>query len=157
MDEQLLDNIEIKNDYDAVRVRQAVRRRALEMGFSMITQTKISTVASELSRNILNYAETGAVSLHRVTDASRTGLKMIFQDNGPGIKDLAQALKDGYSSTMSLGMGLAISRKFSNSFDIASEKDNGTTVTIINWVKTNATRRPPRFSNKTSLSGRAGH
>ncbi len=153
MQEQILEEIPIKNDYDAVRVRQAVRRRALEMGFSMIAQTKISTVASELARNILNYAEEGSIRISKVTDANRQGLKLVFQDNGPGIRDVAQAMRNGYSSTMSLGMGLAISKKFSNVFDIQTTEGKGTTVTVTNWVKSHENRRPPRIFNPAKFSG----
>lgn len=157
MEEHELDFIEIKNDYDAIRIRQAVRRRALELGFSMIIQTKISTVASELSRNILNYVGTGEVRVRRVTDVSRSGLKIVFQYNGPGTKNIAQVLQEGYSNIMSLGMGLTINRKFSNAFDIESKGGKETKVTITNWVKSNEVKRPPQFSNKRVISGGAGH
>ena len=152
MEKQVKETISIKNDYDAVRVRQAIRRQALSMGFSMIAQTKIATVASELARNILNYAEDGQVQIMLINDSVRKGLQLIFHDNGPGIKDVAKALLDGYSSTVSLGMGLAISRKFSNAFDIQSEEGKGTTVTITNWVKSNEVKRPPRFFGKKKIS-----
>lgn len=148
-----MDTIKIINDYDAVRVRQAVRRFALQLGFSMIAQTKIATVASELARNILNYAESGEIRINRISDAGRKGLKLIFQDKGPGIKDVAQALKDGYSSTTSLGMGLSISRKFSDAFDIESEEGKGTSVVITNWVKSKDVRKPPRFFSSKTVPG----
>ena len=156
MEEKTIETFDVKNDYDVVRVRQAVRKQALEMRFSMITQTKIATVASELARNMLTYAKEGSVGLYRVIDGARKGLKMVFRDEGPGIKDVAQAMRDGYSSSASLGMGLALSRKFSNVFDIQSEEGKGTTVTVINWVKSNEVRRPAKVFGKPKLPGGTG-
>ncbi len=154
MKEVLLDEVRIKNDLDAVKVRQVVRRYALELGFSMITQTKIATVASELARNIINYAKEGKLTLYRLIDVNRNGLKLVFEDNGPGIPDLEKALKEGYSSTMSLGMGLSISKKFSNYFKVESEEGKGTKVTVVNWVKSNERGGSHKIRGPAGLSRR---
>lgn len=118
---------------DVVKVRQEVRDRARALGFSLIDQTKIVTAASELARNILDYGGGGIVKLEAVESGSRRGLKLIFRDEGPGIADIEQALKDGYTTGSGLGLGLGGAKRLSNEFEIASKPGEGTTVMIVRW------------------------
>jgi len=118
---------------DVVKVRQEVRDRARALGFSLIDQTKIVTAASELARNILDYGGGGIVKLEAVESGSRRGLKLIFRDEGPGIADIEQALKDGFTTGSGLGLGLGGAKRLSNEFEIASKPGEGTTVMIVRW------------------------
>lgn len=118
---------------DVVKVRQEVRDRARALGFSLIDQTKVVTAASELARNILDYGGGGIVKLEAVKSGGRRGLKLIFRDEGPGIADIEQALKDGYTTGSGLGLGLGGAKRLSNEFEIASKPGEGTTVTIVRW------------------------
>jgi serine/threonine-protein kinase RsbT len=103
--------VPIQAEDDVVRVRQAVRARALALGFSLVGQTKLITAASELARNTLVYGGGGEAALQEVRDGGRTGLRIVFRDEGPGIEDLDLSLRDGYSSGTGLGLGLSGSRR----------------------------------------------
>jgi serine/threonine-protein kinase RsbT len=107
-----------------VIVRQAVRKRAAELGFSLVDQTKIVTAASELARNAI---------IHGGTAGPRHGLRLTFEDDGVGIADLELAMKDGYSSSGGLGLGLSGARRLSNEFDLQSTPGKGTRVVIARW------------------------
>lgn len=118
---------------DVVRVRQAVRRMTQGLGFSIVDQTKMVTAASELARNTLIYGGGGAVDAEIVTrDASR-GLKLVFRDEGPGIPDIATAMKDGWTSGSGMGLGLPGAKRLVNEFAIDTAVGKGTRVTIIRW------------------------
>ena len=123
----------VRGTEDIVLVRQAVRARAVELGFSLVDQTKIVTAASELARNTVTYGGGGTVTIDAVTLGGRRGLRLSFLDEGPGIKDLEQAMKDGFTTGTGLGLGLSGAKRLSNEFDIVSTVGHGTRVTITRW------------------------
>lgn len=123
----------IQSSADVVLVRQAVRQFALELGFSLIDQTKIVTAASELARNTLDYGGGGTVQLEALEEGIRRGLRLTFEDSGPGIPDIDLALKDGFTTGSGLGMGLSGSKRLVNEFNIVSRVGEGTKVTITKW------------------------
>jgi serine/threonine-protein kinase RsbT len=123
----------IANSNDVVLVRQAVRQRAVELGFSIVDQTKIVTAASELARNTLDYGGGGQCLVEIVDSGVRRGLRMTFDDQGPGIPNIELALTDGYTTGKGLGMGLSGSRRLMNEFQIVSEPGKGTRVTVTKW------------------------
>ena len=116
-----------------VLVRQAVRQRAVELGFSLVDQTKVVTAASELARNTIQHGGGGSVSVEIVSDGNRRGIRLGFQDHGPGITDIELAMKDGYSSAGGLGLGLSGAKRLSNEFAISSIPGGGTRVVITRW------------------------
>lgn len=118
---------------DVVLVRQAVRKCAVELGFSLVEQTKITTAASELARNTLEHGGGGTVRLETLLEGNRRGLRLTFADRGPGIADIEMALKDGYTTRGGMGMGLGGSKRLVSEFQIVSEVGKGTIVTIIKW------------------------
>ena len=122
-----------RTENDIVLVRQAVRKWAGEMAFSLVDQTKIVTAASELARNMLNYGGGGTVQLEVVQNDRRSGLRLVFEDRGPGIADIEQAMKDGYSSGQGMGLGLGGAKRLSHEFDILSKVGEGTRVSILRW------------------------
>jgi serine/threonine-protein kinase RsbT len=116
-----------------VIVRQAVRLRAVELGFSLVDQTKIVTAASELARNAMTHGGGGRATIEAVTDGLRRGIRLTFEDDGPGIADLEQAMRDGFSTGGGLGLGLSGAKRLSNEFSIASSPGQGTRVVITRW------------------------
>ena len=118
---------------DVVLVRQAVRANAVQAGFSLVDQTKLVTAASELARNALEHGGGGSMRLELINDGVRRAVRLTFQDSGPGISDIQQALKDGFSTGGGLGLGLSGAKRLSNEFDIASAPGQGTRVTIARW------------------------
>lgn len=123
----------IQSSQDVVAVRQLAREWAVSMGFSLVDQTKIVTAASELARNTVLYGGGGRVRLEALNDKERRGLRLTFEDEGPGIEDVEQAMKDGFSSGSGLGLGLGGARRLSNEFEISSRVGEGTRVTITRW------------------------
>ena len=123
----------IRSDTDVVLVRQQVRAWAVELGFGLVDQTKIVTAASELARNVLVHGAGGTVKLEALNDGARKGLRLIFEDHGPGITDLELAMKDGYSTGTGLGLGLSGSKRLRNEFELRSAPGEGTRVTIARW------------------------
>src|SRR5262249_27419298 len=123
----------LRDTEDVVRVRKAVREWAISSGFSLVDQTKIVTAASELARNAVLYAGGGTVRLEALNDGARRGLRLVFEDRGPGIADVAQALKDGFTTGAGLGLGLGGARRLVNEFEIDSRPGEGTRVTITRW------------------------
>jgi len=124
---------QIRTADDVVRVRQEVRARAQALGFGLVDQTKIVTAASELARNTLDYGGGGTVRFLVVQNGARSGLRLEFEDQGPGIADIEQALRDGFTSGRGLGLGLGGARRLSNEFSIVSQPGQGTRVTITRW------------------------
>jgi serine/threonine-protein kinase RsbT len=118
---------------DVVRVRQIVRGWSVELGFSLIDQTKVVTAASELARNTVIHGAGGTARLEALQDGGRRGLRVVFEDKGPGIPDVDRALQDGYTSGNGLGLGLGGARRLSNEFIIDSRVGEGTRVTIVRW------------------------
>jgi serine/threonine-protein kinase RsbT len=123
----------IRTREDIVRVRQATRENAVAQGFSLVDQTKLVTAASELARNTLEYGGGGEVEIARLSEPPRRGVRLIFTDKGPGIADIEQALKDGFTSGGGLGLGLSGARRLSSEFSIESKVGEGTQVTIARW------------------------
>ena len=116
-----------------MRVRQATREHAIAQGFSLVDQTKLVTAASELARNTLDYGNGGEVEIARVNNGTRKGLRLTFNDEGPGIDDIEKALTDGYSTGGGLGLGLSGARRLSNEFSIDSAPGKGTRIMIGRW------------------------
>lgn len=123
----------VTTENDIVYVRQNVRKWAVEMKFSLVDQTKVVTAASELARNLLKYGGGGEVRLEQLQEGSRMGLRLKFVDQGPGIPDIEQALRDGFTSGNGMGLGLGGARRLVTDFDIQSVVGEGTTVTTIKW------------------------
>jgi len=123
----------ISSTEDVVRVRQAARQWSVAQGLSLVDQTKIVTAASELARNTLDYGGGGTVRLEALNSESRRGLRLTFEDKGPGIPDVELALKDGYTTGGGLGLGLSGAKRLSNEFEISSRVGEGTRVMITRW------------------------
>ncbi|HMB36408.1 MAG TPA: anti-sigma regulatory factor [Methylomirabilota bacterium] len=128
------DTLSLRSSEDIVLVRQAVRTTAVDLRLSLVDQTKIVTAASELARNTLDYGGGGTVRIQALQDGSRRGLRLTFEDKGPGIPDVERALKDGYSTGSGLGLGLGGARRLSSEFAIESRPGEGTKVTIARWT-----------------------
>lgn len=127
------DSFPIRTSSDVVRIRQEVRARAVEAGLGLVDQTKIVTAASELARNTLTYGGGGTARIQVVRDGPRRGVRLVFEDQGPGIADIELALKDGYTTGGGLGLGLGGAKRLSNEFEIRSAAGEGTRVTIARW------------------------
>lgn len=127
------DTIPVRTSEDVVRVRQAVRARAVAVGFSLVDQTKIVTAASEIARNTVDYGGGGTVRLEVLRNGVRKGVRLTFTDQGPGIPDVARALTDGYTTGNGLGLGLSGAKRLCNEFDIRSQPGQGTVVTLARW------------------------
>ncbi|HEX4782101.1 MAG TPA: anti-sigma regulatory factor [Usitatibacter sp.] len=127
------EEIALRASEDVVRLRQAVRDRAVTLGLSLVEQTKIITAASELGRNTLQYGGGGKVVMTTVLNGTRKGVRLDFIDQGPGIADIARALTDGYTSGGGLGLGLGGAKRLSDEFDIESSPGMGTRVSIVRW------------------------
>ena len=127
------ESLPIRTDMDVVQVRQIVRAWAGELAFSLVDQTKLITAASELARNTLQHGGGGNLRLESLNDGAKRGLRLVFEDKGPGIPDISLAMRDGYTTGGGLGMGLPGTRRLVNEFNIASRPGEGTTVTIVKW------------------------
>jgi len=130
---QKRDVLPLKNSNDIVMARQKVRQWAIELQFSLVDQTKLVTAASELARNALDYGKGGEMTIETISSGSRTGLRLIFEDHGPGIPDLEMALKDGFTTGSGMGLGLGGSKRLVNEFNIQSEVGKGTKVMVARW------------------------
>src|SRR5262245_33144088 len=133
MAETLHETLPIRTESDVVQVRQAVRQWASELGLTLVEQTKIVTAASELARNVLVHGGGGSARLETLQQRSRRGLRLAFEDQGPGILDIELAMRDGYTTGGGLGLGLGGSRRLVNEFEIVSRPGEGTRVTITKW------------------------
>jgi serine/threonine-protein kinase RsbT len=133
MTTQKSERLDIRSSDDVVRVRQAARTLAIGAGLSLVDQTKIITAASELARNTLDYGGGGSVLAELVEVAGRRGLRLTFEDHGPGIADIETALKDGFTSGKGMGLGLGGAKRLSNEFSIHSKPGEGTKVVIARW------------------------
>jgi serine/threonine-protein kinase RsbT len=127
------ETMSIRAEGDIVGVRQAVRKWAAEMSFSLVDQTKIVTAASELARNTLIHGGGGTVRMEVLQEGIRRGLRLTFEDQGPGIPDTDLALQDGYTTGSGLGLGLSGSKRLVNEFEIHSRTGEGTRVTVTKW------------------------
>lgn len=124
----------IERDQDVIPFRNRVRENAIKIKMNLVNQTKLITAASELVRNMLKYAKGGTVIIEIVSKVRVNGVKLTFTDNGPGIQDIEQAMKDGFSTGKSLGLGLPGSKRLVNEFLITSAIGIGTEVMIIKWA-----------------------
>jgi serine/threonine-protein kinase RsbT len=127
------DTVPVRSSDDVVRVRQAVRARAVACGFSLVDQTKIVTAASEVARNTVDYGGGGVLRIEVLRDGQRRGVRLTFTDQGPGIPDLELAMKDGYTTGGGLGLGLSGAKRLSNEFAITSTPGQGTVVSLARW------------------------
>jgi serine/threonine-protein kinase RsbT len=125
--------VPIRTTADVVLVRQRVRQHATEMKFTLVDQTKLVTAASELARNTLDHGKGGECRIERVQNGIKTGLRLIFEDRGPGIPDIDQALKDGFTTGSGMGLGLGGSKRLVNEFEITSKLGEGTRVAVVRW------------------------
>jgi len=125
--------VELRSASDVVSVRQVVRTWAIDVGFTLVDQTKIVTAASELARNTIDYGRGGLARLELITEGTRRGLRIAFEDQGPGIPDVQQALSDHYTTGHGLGLGLGGAKRLVNEFDISSRVGEGTRVVITRW------------------------
>jgi serine/threonine-protein kinase RsbT len=133
MTQVALETIRIASASDIVAVRQRARELSIQLKFTLVDQTKIVTAASELARNALEHGKGGSCHLEVVKNGVRDGLRLVFEDNGPGIADVELAMKDGYTTGGGLGLGLSGSKRLVNDFEIKSAPGQGTTVSITRW------------------------
>ena len=125
--------MQVRSSYDVMAVRQEVRAWAIAQGLSLVDQTKIVTAASELARNTLQHGNGGTALLEALQNGARKGLRLTFEDQGPGIADVALALTDGWTSGTGMGLGLPGSKRLVNDFDLDSAPGAGTRVRITKW------------------------
>ena len=128
------DSIDVNRDQDVVYVKNRIKETAVKIKMGLVNQTRIITAASELLRNMLRYANGGKCIIEVVSSGRNNGVRLTFADQGPGIPDIAQAMKDGFSTGKSLGLGLPGTKRLVNEFDIKSKVGSGTTVTILKWA-----------------------
>lgn len=127
------DVVTIVKEQDVVFFRNRVKEYAVKIGMSLLNQTKLITAASELARNMLKYAAGGRVTIEVVSSGRENGIRLTFEDEGPGIADINLAMKDGYSTGKSLGLGLPGTKRLVNEFEIQSEVGKGTIIKIVKW------------------------
>jgi serine/threonine-protein kinase RsbT len=133
VNDRLGEALPLHSDEDVVRARQATRIWALDLGFSLVEQTKIVTAASELARNTVLHGGGGTLRLEFARDGGRRGLRMTFEDRGPGIGDVQLALRDGYTTGTGLGLGLGGARRLMSELTVASRPGEGTTISAVRW------------------------
>jgi serine/threonine-protein kinase RsbT len=127
------ETLPLKTSNDVVLARQKVRQWAIELRFTLVDQTKLVTAASELARNTLDHGRGGQMTIELLTNGTRSGLRLAFEDQGPGIANVEQALKDGFTSGNGMGLGLGGSKRLVNEFSIQSEVGKGTRVEVARW------------------------
>ena len=127
------DVMTIVRDQDVIPFRNRLKEYSIKIGMSLVNQTKIITAASELVRNMLKYANGGKVYIEVVSRGRENGIRLTFEDKGPGIPNVQEAMKDGYSTGKSLGLGLPGAKRLVSEFDLRSEVNKGTTVTVVKW------------------------
>jgi serine/threonine-protein kinase RsbT len=127
------ESVPLKSSNDVVLARQRVRHWAVELRFSLVDQTKLVTATSELARNALDHGKGGDMTLEVLKDGAKSGLRLTFEDHGPGIPDIELALKDGFTSGSGMGLGLGGSKRLVHEFSIESGVGKGTRVTIVRW------------------------
>jgi serine/threonine-protein kinase RsbT len=125
----------LRSDEDVVALRRHVRERAVAIALSLVDQTKLVTAASELARNTIKYGGGGEAMLDAMEDGFKRGVGLIFMDNGPGIPDLDQALRDGFTTGGGLGLGLGGSKRLVDEFEVDSRPGEGTAVSVVKWKR----------------------
>ena len=128
-----VEHLPVRTDEDLVRARQAVREAAVALGFSLVDQTKIVTAASELARNTIIHGGGGDLKVERLRDGVRSAVRLTFVDQGPGIANVEQALRDGFTTGTGLGLGLGGARRLMSELSISSRPAEGTTIVAIRW------------------------
>ena len=126
-------DLPLRTDYDVVRARQKVRELCQQAGFGLVEQTKMITAASELARNARTHGGGGVMRWERVSEETREGLRLIFEDSGPGISDVSQAMQDGWTSGGGLGLGLSGAKRLVSEFDLQTDVGKGTRIVITRW------------------------
>jgi len=126
-------DLPLRSQDDVVKARQTTRSWAVDAGLNLVDQTKIVTAASELARNTVIYGGGGSMHIDVLENGAKTGVRLIFEDHGPGIADLEKALQDGYTTGGGLGLGLGGARRLASEFEINSRPGIGTKVTITRW------------------------
>jgi len=126
------ETIRVETEPDVVQVRRRVREACTSLGFNLVDQTKLVTAASELARNTITYGGGGVLSLQSL-NGPRVGLRLVFEDKGPGIADIDLAIRDGFTTGAGLGLGLGGAKRLVSEFDIVSKPGEGTTVSITRW------------------------
>lgn len=129
----LKDEISINSDEDVIFARQRARIHAQKIGLGLLDLTRLVTAVSELGRNIVIHANGGKVTISQINEGGRTGIKIVFDDKGPGISDINKALDEGFSTVGSMGIGLNGAKKLVDEFDIESRVGEGTRVAIVKW------------------------
>jgi serine/threonine-protein kinase RsbT len=127
------ESMSVVREIDVIPFRNRIKEMAIKIGMGLVNQTKLITAASELARNMLKYAKGGKVIIEVVSKGRENGIRLIFMDQGPGIPDIALAMKDGFSTGKSLGLGLPGTKRLMSEFNIETEVGKGTTVTVIKW------------------------
>jgi len=127
------EQVPVRQQRDIVSVRQVVRSWCLNLGLGLVDLTKIVTAASEIARNTVEYGGGGTLTLEELRDGLRVGVRLVFEDEGPGIPDIDRALTDGYSTGTGMGLGLGGTRRLVDEFDIAPPPGPGTRVSITKW------------------------
>ncbi|MBI2301450.1 MAG: anti-sigma regulatory factor [Armatimonadetes bacterium] len=127
--------VPIQDELDIVRARQEGRQLAKDAGFGPVDLARVATAISELARNIYNYARPGTIELKKIQRGSRRGIQVVAQDHGPGIDNVEEAMRDGYTTSGGLGAGLPGTRRLVDEFEIVSRRNEGTTVTVRKWLR----------------------
>lgn len=127
------ERLPLKNSNDVVIARQVVRQWAIELRFSLVDQTKLVTAASELARNTFDHGKGGEMTIEHLANGTKTGLRLTFEDQGPGIADIEKAMTDGFTSGSGMGLGLGGSKRLVNEFSIESEIGKGTRIKVARW------------------------
>jgi serine/threonine-protein kinase RsbT len=127
------DQVEVREQHDIVSVRQVVRNWSLSLGLGLVDLTKLVTAASEIARNTVEYGGGGTLTIEELRDGLRQGVRLVFEDAGPGIPDIERAMTDGYSTGTGMGLGLGGTKRLVDEFDIASTPGAGTRVAITKW------------------------
>ncbi len=125
----------LSTEEDIILVRNSVKRVTALLNFSLVNQTKIISAASELARNTLEHGKGGKAIIQLVNDPDRVGIRLIFEDQGPGIPDINRALEDGFTTTRGMGLGLGGARRLMDEFVIESKESDGTTVSVTKWIE----------------------
>ena len=128
------ESLSLRDESDLLLARRLVRERATELGFGVLDLTRIVTAASELGRNTLIHGGGGTMLLETLVQDERRGVRLTFEDNGPGIADVEQAMTDGFTTKGGLGLGLGGSKRIVHEFDVVSRVGEGTRVTVTRWT-----------------------
>jgi serine/threonine-protein kinase RsbT len=127
------EQVAVREQHDIVNVRQVVRSWSISLGLGLVDLTKLVTAASEIARNTVEYGGGGTLQIEELRDGLRQGVRLVFEDQGPGIADIDRAMTDGYTTGTGMGLGLGGTKRLVDEFDIASTPGAGTRVSITKW------------------------